>query len=421
MRRMDYVLVMLSVIMSLTGMPAIAADYTLDIFGNANMDDTIDELDIEYIEGIIEGTNDGTELADANYDGRIDEDDIAQIELIIHGEDKELTLIDSADRIVTVKKPVTKVVELVSTSLEVMRSLNVETDKIVGVDSWGTKQESVFFPEFTEFPNCGQLSPYAVDFEKILELDPDVVILYGEGIPEACENAQNELNDLNPNIVILRFDCWEPETYLEEVQTLGYIFDKKEEADEFCAFVNGILNTITETVGEIPEDEKIRVYYEHTNPYQVSWGGGGGYNRRLEMAGANLIFGDLSTLGPVYVDPEEVAARDPEIIVKLAVSGCGYDTDNLTELIRIRDEILNRPELADVTAIKNNRVYVISSKIVPKSFFVGMAYTAKWFYPELFEDLDPKAVHQEYLTRFQGLDYDLDKHGVFVYPPLEVS
>ncbi len=43
---------------------------------------------------------------------------------------------------------------------------------------------------------------------------------------------------------------------------------------------------------------------------------------------------------------------------------------------------------------------------------------AKWFYPDLFEDLDPQAIHQEYLTRFQGLDYDLDEYGVFVYPEL---
>jgi hypothetical protein len=34
------------------------------------------------------------------------------------------------------------------------------------------------------------------------------------------------------------------------------------------------------------------------------------------------------------------------------------------------------------------------------------------------EDLDPQAIHQEYLTRFQGLDYDLGEQGVFVYPPL---
>jgi iron complex transport system substrate-binding protein len=41
---------------------------------------------------------------------------------------------------------------------------------------------------------------------------------------------------------------------------------------------------------------------------------------------------------------------------------------------------------------------------------------AKWFHPELFSDLDPKAIHQEYLARFLRLDYDLDEQGVFVYP-----
>ena len=41
---------------------------------------------------------------------------------------------------------------------------------------------------------------------------------------------------------------------------------------------------------------------------------------------------------------------------------------------------------------------------------------AKWFHPELFEDLDPQAIHQEFLTEFQRLDYDLDERGVFVYP-----
>jgi iron complex transport system substrate-binding protein len=47
---------------------------------------------------------------------------------------------------------------------------------------------------------------------------------------------------------------------------------------------------------------------------------------------------------------------------------------------------------------------------------IGFAYIAKWLYPDLFEDLDPKALHQEYLTRFLKLDYDLDERGVFVYP-----
>jgi len=69
---------MLLVSFTLAVTPAAASDYTLGIFGNANMDDTIDEDDIEYVEEIIEGTNGRTELADANYDGEINDGDITR-------------------------------------------------------------------------------------------------------------------------------------------------------------------------------------------------------------------------------------------------------------------------------------------------------------------------------------------------------
>ena len=46
---------------------------------------------------------------------------------------------------------------------------------------------------------------------------------------------------------------------------------------------------------------------------------------------------------------------------------------------------------------------------------------ARLFHPDLFVDMDPEAIHQEFLTDFQELDYDLNEHGVFVYPPIEIG
>jgi len=92
--------------------PVIAADYTLGIFGNADMDDTINEDDVKYVRGIIDGTNEATDLADANYDGQIDEDDIAQIETIISGDERSLTIetftIYEGAKVVTVPIPLSK-------------------------------------------------------------------------------------------------------------------------------------------------------------------------------------------------------------------------------------------------------------------------------------------------------------------------
>lgn len=48
-------------------------------------------------------------------------------------------------------------------------------------------------------------------------------------------------------------------------------------------------------------------------------------------------------------------------------------------------------------------------------------YMAKALHPDIFDNLDPKEIHQQYLTEFQGLDYDVSEHGVFVYPLLEES
>jgi iron complex transport system substrate-binding protein len=74
--------------------------------------------------------------------------------------------------------------------------------------------------------------------------------------------------------------------------------------------------------------------------------------------------------------------------------------------------------LQNVAAVEKGGVYVFTTNIwCSPRYLIGIAYYARWFHPELFEDLDPKAIHQEYLTRFQGLDIDLDKKGVFVYHP----
>ncbi|MHC1576055.1 MAG: hypothetical protein ACXQTE_01755, partial [Methanosarcinaceae archaeon] len=96
----------------LLALPAVASDYTLGVFGNANEDDTINMQDVTYTELIILEYRDKTDLADAKYDDKINMQDVTQIELIILGKEKEITVLDSTDRIVTVEKPVKRIIPL---------------------------------------------------------------------------------------------------------------------------------------------------------------------------------------------------------------------------------------------------------------------------------------------------------------------
>jgi len=79
---------------------------------------------------------------------------------------------------------------------------------------------------------------------------------------------------------------------------------------------------------------------------------------------------------------------------------------------------MSRPELQNVTAVKNGQVHVIDAGMTyGLDYPVAIVYMAKWFHPELFSDLDPQAIHQEFVDRFcPGLDFDVIKHGAFVYP-----
>ncbi|MHC1588246.1 MAG: hypothetical protein ACXQS1_00340, partial [Methermicoccaceae archaeon] len=121
--------------------------------------------------------------------------------------------------------------------------------------------------------------------------------------------------------------------------------------------------------------------------------------------------------GYVDVDPESVAWIDPDVIIRIAKSEGGYDTHDSSELRALRDDIIRRTELANVSAVKNGTIYVISNDIFGGvRHFIGMGYVAKWLYPGRFSDLDPQAVHRRYLTEFQGLSSSLVDNGVFVWP-----
>ena len=411
--------------------PALANedDYVLGIYGNANEDDTIDMRDLTYVKLIFFGKKPEMELADAKYDGKINPLDFIQIKLIIVGKEKELTIIDTADRIVTVKKPVERIIIHNRYALQTMRSLKLEKDRIAGVYHPITEEE-IFFPEFCGLPDVGSTRP--PDYEAILSLNPDFVITSSSRI--AKEAAEKLLS-----VPVVCLYNYNPDIYVEETRKLGYIIDKKDEADEFLDFYEGWMDTINERVERISEEDRPKVYFETEKLYSTA-GEGSGWHAKITMAGGNNIFGDRS--GYFSVDPEAVITRDPEIIVKkgavLDIKSTEAYTDVTTQSVRvsgavgyyanigvdesiliyIRNEVMNRPELAGITAVKDENVYVPFGDIMGGTrHFIGIGYMAKWFYPDLFSDLDPKAIHQEYLTRFQGLDYDVNEYGVFVYPP----
>ena len=404
----------IAMVLLLLSLPAAASDYTLGIYGNANEDSTINMQDVTYTELIILEYRDETELSDAKYDDRINMQDVTQIELIILGREKELTLIDSADRTVTVNKPVERIVVLTYPDAEAIKIVKAE-ERVVGVSS-DIKTRTTFFPELSKLPSAGVTSN--PDLEKIIELNPDIVCT-GK-LKSMGANLEAKLPD---TIAVTCWDMGRLEVMTKNIQMLGYIFGNTENAGEFCTFYQEYIDeTIWDSVSEIPESDRERVYIEYCDDYRAFTMGSSGHEICVAAGGANIA-ADLPCFSekPIAeVDQEWLVEENPDVIVKAVRCKpglCGYGEDDPEAMRQEKERIMSRPGWEGMTAVEDNRVYLIDMDLVGSTAnFVGATYMAKWLYPDQFVDLDPKVFHQEYLTRFQRLDYDLDKNGVFVFP-----
>ncbi len=344
-------------------------------------------------------------------DGKVTSGDLEEIRHI--HENYPRAIVDNSGKTIIIYKPIQRIIVLSADSAEVIRCLGVNK-KIVGVDSY-IARDNTFFPDLAQLPVLG--SSFHPDCEAIITLDPDIVFAY-------TSVKEEELDDKieAAGIPVARFSACKVLTRDGQLRNLGYIFEEEDKAEELIEFYHDITDPIVNTLKDLSDSEKPEVYLECYSDYKARNKRSGTHPMGV-MAGGINIAEDLDLLGQgttFQIDPEWVIEQNPDIIVKV-VSGskvsCGYDEDDPSEMRSVRDAIMSRPGFDNITAVKDNRVYLIVPHICDRSCnAIGIVYMAKWFYPDLFEDLDPQATHQEYLTRFQGLDYDLDEHGVFVYP-----
>jgi iron complex transport system substrate-binding protein len=404
--------ILLGITMLLLALPATASDYTLGIFGNANEDDTINMQDVTYTELIILEYRDATELADAKYDGEIDILDMTQIALIILGRENEITILDSAERSVTVKMPVERFIPLFHRTPEVMLALGAK-DKIVAIDSLFHNA----MPEFglEELPEVSRHGRN-VDYEKILALETDLVVL-----PVVSSEQADEIAEKLPTVAVIVIDCMDRRTVVPDLKTMGVVLGKQNEADALIDWVQKYEEMVEERTKDLTPEEMpkfllvcfmskesgIRAATLHNNLGLVA-----------EKCGGRNIAAELSGSFPV-VDSEWVMTQNPDVLF-IAPMGSGYTgvgkTDaDLEEFLT--QTIADFPELENVNAVKNNKVCVIDFNLhCGPRWILANCYFAKWLHPGLFEDIDPEEMHKkEYLDEFHGLELE----GTWAYPAPE--
>jgi ABC-type Fe3+-hydroxamate transport system substrate-binding protein len=108
------------------------------------------------------------------------------------------TITDSANNTVTIYKPIERAVIAYWIDAAItLQALKAE-DSVVGVTAPIAEQQ-ILFPKLSKLPVVGEMPRVeSLDFEKILELKPDVVITGGNA--SSMDEIQKKIQSLDPNV-----------------------------------------------------------------------------------------------------------------------------------------------------------------------------------------------------------------------------
>lgn len=319
---------------------------------------------------------------------------------------REIAVTDSYGRQVKVPSPPKRIVSINNNVTEMICALG-EIDRIAGVSD-----SDDFPPSVKGKEKVGP--PFTPSVERILELKPDVVFAYGpSGGPALKRELADKIEAMG--IPLVYIDAYKPESFSSDVRTLGRILNREEEAERYIALVDKYRKLVEERVGKLKPEERVRVYLEGRTGDYVTYGQKSGGHQRIVMAGGANIAGNEPIPYP-RVNAEWVLRQNPQVILKEVMSKrvpIGYGVTETEALKEMREAMMKRAGWDQLDAVKNGRVYLISTDLSasPRDV-ITLCYMAKWFYPKLFEDIDPSSIHREILEKFHGLQY----RGLWVYP-----
>ena len=314
-------------------------------------------------------------------------------------------LTDNVGREVELPVPVDTCVVANRYNSELIRACGA-VDHIIAVDT-NTAQDRVYWEMFDPENVIGK-SQRELNYEKIIELNPQVVILPDNG---AYEEAEEKLTPIGIKVFVI--SGYDTADFKNQTENIGKMFGVEEQAAKFYNFFNDKLEYISEKLEGV---EKRTVYFETTSDYSTIFEGNAMYNM-VEFANVTNIFStDTENLSAKEIDPEAIIARNPDVIIKLvtpdkALAGTGlYTAPTKEEFQKAYNDIIGRVGFDSINAVKNDDIYFMTQfSHGGASKLVGTLFIAKMVYPDLLTELDADEIYRAWLEDFQGFDF-VDGH-----------
>lgn len=253
----------------------------------------------------------------------------------------------------TFEQAPTKIVTANASSIDMLYRLGL-ADKIVGTIAIDNEPSAEWADLYSTLPVLGD--KMTISKEVIAAAEPDIIIGRSATFAEGTFGSIAELNDLGINVYAQKASDMSTDTtmqsIIEDVLTLGKIFDVQATAEEYAATLSERLQTVTNTVEAAAgtETQKVLVMATYQDGTFVVFG-----------ANAKLQSSILETLNCVNVMEKGGSALTLENLISANPDVIIYITSQRNAEIDLtaKESLLNESILASVPAIANEKIIEI--------------------------------------------------------------
>ena len=251
-----------------------------------------------------------------------------------------VTVTDQAGREVTIEKEPSSIVSGYYISSSLLIALGLK-DKVVGIEAKADKRPiyKLAAPEMTELPNVGTAKEF--NLEACAALSPDLVIL-----PMKLKDAAQSLTDLGITVLLVYPESQDLLT--EMINTIATATNTNSEAAKLLAYIDSQKAILTSALSGVEPES---VYLAGNSSFLSTAGPSMYQSSIIELAGGKNAADSITDTYWAEISYEQLLAWDPSYII--IASDAEYTVD----------DVMNDPNLAECTAVKNSHVYAIPGDV----------------------------------------------------------
>ncbi|MDI9222361.1 ABC transporter substrate-binding protein [Pantoea sp. EA-12] len=288
------------------------------------------------------------------------------------------------------------------------------------------------YPEIKKLPTFGGAKDGTFNVEQALTLKPDLVLMNLESKAATDEGKLIEkLQAVGVPVVFIDFREKPMEHAEKSIRIMGELVNNPKRAEDIIAFRRAEIAKVTDRLKNF-SGTRPKVMIDRAGGYTdeccMSFGNEN-FGQMVEIAGGSNIAKDLipGTFGTL--NPEQIIASRPDVVVVTGANwknyntvgkwvgvGPGADTQEATARLKL---LMMRDAFKTLPVAHNGHAHAIWHQFYDSPYqFVAIQALAKWLHPDLFKDLDPDATFRAFHEKFLPLPY---QPGYWVTLPADKS